>query len=211
MLTSNSLQVFFQTIISVTIIIFIRIFCLWKKLFRQRLFISIAALHSTLIISCKKDIGFNNSWLKNNKIINSFSNPIIHFDSSMLILHQCISSYEELVDELEANPINVIGVELYDGTKIYTGNHIINMTFTAYNISESYSLFRSEFNVSYNLYGYQQENSINCWSLGCLYVNAGVPPYTCILKGSKVLLINTSFVWNLPNGTGQLIKYIIIP
>ena len=179
-----------------------------KSVFNFLLLPIIFTLCSVSIISCEKIVTLNpvpiNIW-------DSLSKQIVHFDSSAVISSKCISSYAQLVSELNANPQNVTAVEFFDGTRIYTGNYILGMTYTAYDSSENYSLFRSRFDVTYNLYGYQQENSINCWSLGCTYATTGVAPFTNILKGNQVLLINTSFIWNLPDGSGKLIKYIIIP
>jgi hypothetical protein len=104
----------------------------------------------------------------------------------------------------------VKGVVLNDGTTISTEDGILNIFYRAIDIQETHSLFRSELNVVYNVYGYQQENTTNCWSLGCVYQNAGVPPFTMILKGRTLVLVNTIFVWNLPGEAGKIIKYLLV-
>jgi hypothetical protein len=166
------------------------------------------ALVCVLFVSCKKD--FNSFKLASSRYFNDemLKTPIKIIKPTRFPLQICIFSYDQLVTELTSNPISVNAVVLDDGTRITTGSSINGMTYRAIESNESNSLFRSDFTVGYNLYGYQQENETNCWSLGCIYLQAGTPPFTNIVKNNKTLLINTHFVWSVPGGIGKTIKYL---
>lgn len=122
----------------------------------------------------------------------------------------CITSYNQLVAELGSDSIPVLTVVLEDGTRITAEGKIKGMSYRAIDVTESNSLFRSELQIAYNLYGYQQDNISNSWSFGCQYINAGIPPFTNIIFGDKILLVNTLFFWNVPSHLGESIKYLIV-
>ena len=165
---------------------------------------------SSIFTSCEKQLSLNQTVSVAVKIVDADVVPMMPFSPSQNI-HQCIYSYTQLVRELMTNSISIESVMLSDGTTIHKGNGVVSMTYTASDLREVNSLFQSRFEVLYNLYGYQQENTTNCWTLGCTYINTGLPPFTNIIKGGKLLLINTSFFWGVPGmGLGKHIDYLVI-
>jgi hypothetical protein len=66
---------------------------------------------------------------------------------------RCIYSYPQLISELYNRTVRVKSVILDDGTLINTRKGIVSITYTAFNLQEPYSLFRSELKVVNNLYG----------------------------------------------------------
>ena len=165
---------------------------------------------SSIFTSCEKQLSLNQTVSVAVKIVDADVVLMVPFSPSKNI-HQCIYSYTQLINELITNEIPVEGVILSDGTYIHSGEDVVKMTYTASDLKEANSLFRSGFQVLYNLYGYQQENTTNCWTLGCTYINTGLPPFTNIIKGGKLLFKNTSFFWGVPGmGLGKHIDYLVI-
>ena len=132
---------------------------------------------SSIFNSCEKQLSLNQTVSVAVKIVDADVVPMIPFSPSKNI-NQCIYSYTQLINELITNEIPVEGVILSDGTYIHSGEDVVKMTYTASDLKEPNSLFRSRFQVLYNLCGYQQENTTNCWTLGCTYINTGLPPFT---------------------------------
>lgn len=122
----------------------------------------------------------------------------------------CVNNYDLLVRLLGGSEVKVIALVLQDGTTINAGQAIVSMHYKAVEKKEDYSLFRSQFTVRYNLYGYQQSGHMDAWSLGCVYENAGEPPYTNIKKQGRIIRINTSFSWGIPPHIGKRIAYLVI-
>lgn len=110
----------------------------------------------------------------------------------------CIQSFQDLQSTLGRTSFDVQSVMLEDGTMIWAGIDVLSMVYYAEEKKEDFSLFRSHLVVQYNLYGYLQQHHNNAWSLGCVYQDAGLPPFANLYHQGPPILINTHFVWGVP-------------
>ncbi len=124
----------------------------------------------------------------------------------------CINSYNDLVDVLGTNEVAATAVILQNGIVIQLDQDLRSITYTAVPDQDANSLFRSKFAVDWRLPGGNwQLNTNDVWSLGCVFTEAGIPPFTNLLKGIRVIQINTSFIWETGIYTGVKIAYVVIP
>ena len=161
---------------------------------------------SLIIIGCKKDTSDLNRFINPEKI----DKPLILRPYLPQPTRACVYDYDILVLLLGSPEIKISAVMLEDDTLIPSDRTITSMYYEAVEQKEDYSLFRSQCIVHYNLYGYQQSNCMDSWSLGCIYESAGLPPYTNIKKQGTIIWVNTSFSWSLPPHAGKRISYLII-
>lgn len=126
------------------------------------------------------------------------------------VLSFCVNSLTAFQVVAGSKTMTIDAVELGDGTIIKVGQSIISMHYTASAKEEAYSLFRSQFSVDFNIYGYRQTSFMDAWSLGCVYVSSAVPPFTNIKMQDRILQINTSFIWPVAPHSGKQISHLII-
>jgi hypothetical protein len=126
---------------------------------------------------------------------------------------QCISSYDELVQVIGSDRLAAKAVILENDVRIDLGPELASMIYTAVpNASDHTSLFRSQFMIEWRRPGdLWQGDFTEVWSLGCVYTQNGVPPFTNLLKGGQVILINTCFIWSIDSPyRGLRVKYVVV-
>ncbi len=124
-------------------------------------------------------------------------------------LNYCILSFEMLAGRIGTAPLALRSVVLENGETIQLGDYgVLSLTYTAVPRQEAHSLFRSELRVQYNRLGYTESHLSDVWSLGCAFQQSGTPPFTNLVSGGMVLLINTCFIWPLPPYAGQRIRWL---
>ncbi len=126
-----------------------------------------------------------------------------------VLSQNCVYSYNELVQQLGGiNQYAVSMVELEDGTQVRPVWPIAYMQYKAVEASEKHSLFRSELAVWHRSFGIEAIAHYNSWSLGCVYSDAGVPPFTNLIKAVETFLIHASMTWALPPHIGKRVIYL---
>lgn len=126
-----------------------------------------------------------------------------------LLPNLCIQSYPELIQAIGTASHSVSMIVLVDGTIIRLSRQIIMMRYTCVFQPEDYSLFRSQLQVAFLQEGIQQAYFNDSWSLGCVYMDAAIPPFTNLIFNDQVVQINASITWGIAPNIGKLVKYII--
>jgi len=128
-----------------------------------------------------------------------------------LPLTRCIHSYQDILDVLGNNSNNVSGVVLANGNTLFPGGDLNAIVYAAIPSTQSNSLFDSKLSAEWRWPGGNwQLSTADVWSLGCVYEQAGQPPYTNLIKGGDTILINTCFYWSTNEYTGERINFLII-
>ncbi|MBN8877629.1 MAG: hypothetical protein J0I32_08805 [Sphingobacteriales bacterium] len=127
-----------------------------------------------------------------------------------LLPNVCIRSYHDLIQAIGTASRSVSMIVLIDGTTIQLSRQIAMMRYTCVFQQESYSLFRSQLQVAFLQDGIQQAYFHDTWSLGCVYTDAAIPPFTNLIFNNQVVQINASITWGIAPHAGKLVKFIII-
>ncbi len=126
-----------------------------------------------------------------------------------VLSQNCVYSYSELVQQLGGiNHFAVSMVELEDVTQVRPIWPIGYMQYKAVEASEEHSLFRCELAVWHRSFGMEAIADYNSWSLGCVYSDARVPPFTNLIKDGDTFLIHASMTWALPPHMGKRVIYL---
>lgn len=123
----------------------------------------------------------------------------------------CINSFSELQEKIGTRLV-VKSVLLDNGQLITMGKDDAKLYYTAIDTHERNSLFRSDLTTEYKDRGTVITHKQEVWSLGCSLVKSGAPPFTNILLGNTIYLINTSLVWSVPPlaSSGHKILWLVI-
>jgi len=127
------------------------------------------------------------------------------YKRSLPVAGTCISTYEQLVERLGTNVVEVQAVMLESGVAIRKDGLVKQMVYEATPVIEYNSLFRSILIVTCDA----QVNRGDYWSLGCVYADGGSRYTNIILKG-QAIFINTKFYWAFAPYTGEGIDWIIL-
>ena len=128
-----------------------------------------------------------------------------------LPISRCIYFYQDIIDVLGASRVIVRKVVLASGAIIEPGNDLSYISYEAIASNQANSIFDSKLTVEWRWPGGNwQLSTADVWSLGCVYQQAGQPPYTNLLKGNDTILINTCFYWSTSEHTGERVDYLIV-
>lgn len=161
--------------------------------------------------SCSKQASINERWrIPDDPIIKTGPKPP-PVPRISLSLTRCINSYQDLLDALGSNSTNVTAVVLGNGITIKPGGDLNTITYQATPETQANSLFDSRLVVEWRWPGGNwQLSTADVWSLGCVYTQAGQPPYTNLIRGSDTIVINTCFFWSTNEYTGERIDYLVV-
>ncbi len=129
----------------------------------------------------------------------------------VLPLARCIDSYDDFLQALGTNHFSAKALILSNGVTLVPGPNLNSITYDAIRQDLPNSLFGSRLTVEWRFPdGNWQDNTSDVWSLGCIDTQNAEPPFTNIMRGTDIFLINTCFFWCGDTYTGEQISYVVI-